>query len=119
MPILYAFAALLLILTGGNLLAQWLGLPLPGSLIGLLLLLAALIAYGRVPSGMRDTSHHLLKHLMLLFIPAVAGVMTHFDYLAREWLPFLAACVAGAAVTIIVTALTFSWMLNRRRAAKP
>ncbi len=31
----------------------------------------------------------LLRNLVLLFIPAVTGVMLHFERVGREWLPFL------------------------------
>lgn len=81
----------------------------------MLFLLAALILLGRVPAGLRNACHHLLKHLMLLFIPLVAGIMLHFSSLADEWIPFLLACVGGVAFTIAATALTFRWMLKRTR----
>ena len=79
----------------------------------MLLLLAALMAYGRVPQGMRDTCHHVLKHLMLLFIPPTAGIMLYFGPLEREWIPFLMACIVAAVLTIVVTGLTLRWMLRR------
>ncbi|RTZ48279.1 CidA/LrgA family protein [Candidimonas sp. SYP-B2681] len=100
----------------GELIARVTGLPLPGPLIGMLLLLLALIVHGRVPIGMRDTCHHSLKHLMLLFIPLVAGIMMYFDRLAHEWIPFLVACMGGVALTMVITAVTFRWVLNRSRA---
>jgi holin-like protein len=37
----------------------------------------------------------------------------HFGRVAHEWLPFLAAGIGGAAVTLVVTALTLRWMLRR------
>ena len=107
-----AFAALLVFQLAGETLAQALGLPVPGPLVGMLLLFAALLVYGRLPEGLREASGALLRNLMLLFIPAVAGVMLHFDRVAREWLPFMAACVLGAAVTLAVTALTLRLMLR-------
>lgn len=119
MPVLLALAVLFLMQIAGEALARLTGLPLPGPLIGMLLMLAALMAYGRVPAGLRDACHHMLKHLMLLFIPAVAGVMGYFGTLEREWIPFLLACVAGVALTIVVTALTFRWMLKRAGASGP
>ena len=54
----------------------------------------------------------LLRHLMLLFIPAVTGVMMYFDRIAQEWLPFMASCLLGAALTMVATALTLRWMLR-------
>src|SRR3546814_10008263 len=116
MPILFAITILFMMQAAGEVLARLTGLPLPGPLIGMLLMLAALMAYGRVPAALRDACHHMLKHLMLLFIPAVAGIMVYFGTLEREWIPFLLACVAGVALTLAVTELTFSWMLKRAKA---
>lgn len=97
----------------GEGLVFWLHLPLPGPLLGMLILAGWLIWRGSVPEGLRQASGGLLQHLMLLFIPAVAGVMMHFGRVAHEWLPFLAAGIGGAAVTLVVTALTLRWMLRR------
>jgi len=40
-------------------------------------------------------------------------VMLHFDRIAREWLPFLVACIAGAAITLVVTAWTLRRLLHK------
>lgn len=113
MPVLYAIAVLFVMQLLGEVLVRLFGLPLPGPLVGLVLLFGLLMVRGGVPKGLHDTTHHLLAHLMLLFIPLIAGVMLHFDRIAQEWLPFLLACIAGAAITVVVTALTFRWMLRR------
>lgn len=115
---LYAIAALFFLQLLGEFLVQALGLALPGPLIGMLILFAALIAHGRVPDALQQTSQGLLQHMMLLFIPAVTGVMMHFGRVAQEWLPFLLACVGGAAVTLAVTALTLRWMLRLAKVAE-
>lgn len=110
---LYALTALIAFQLLGELLVQCLGLPLPGALAGMLLLLAALLMLGRVPQALEQVADGLLRNMMLLFIPAIAGVMLHFDRIAREWLPFLAACVAGAAITLVVTAWTLRRLLHK------
>jgi holin-like protein len=107
-----AFALLLVFQLVGEVAAQSLQLPVPGPLIGMLLLFAALLARGRLSDELRETAGSMLRHLMLLFIPAVTGVMMYFDRIAREGLPFLAACILGAAVTLVATALTLQWMLR-------
>ena len=109
---LYAITTLFLCQLAGELLVQWLGLPIPGPLIGMLLLFVALLVRGRVPEALGETAGHLLRNLMLLFIPAVTGVMLHFERVGREWLPFLAAGIVGAAFTMTVTALTLRWMIR-------
>lgn len=113
MAVLYAFLALLVLQWVGEVLVQAFGLPLPGALVGALLLLVGLLLLGRLPKALEQTSGALLQNLMLLFIPIVAGVMLHFERIASEWLPFLASGIGGAVLTLLVTAAVFRWMLQR------
>ena len=69
----------------GEVAARALGLPLPGPVLGLLLLLVLLIVRGGPDKDMRATSGVLLRHLSLLFVPAGVGVMTQWDALRRDW----------------------------------
>lgn len=112
-PMLQAFALLLLCQLAGDAFARVSGLPLPGAVVGLVLLLAGLLALGRVPQGLGRCADGLLPHMMLLFMPSVAGVMLHFERVAREWQPFLIASVAGTVITLAVTAVTLRWLLRR------
>ena len=111
---IHAIATLLLCQLLGEFVVHALGLPLPGALVGMLILFAGLMVHGRVPDALARAGGTLLQHLMLLLVPSVAGVMLHFGRIAGEWRPFLVACVVGAAVTLVVTATTFRWMLGRR-----
>jgi|TARA_R110000851_G_scaffold332391_1_gene508472 putative effector of murein hydrolase LrgA (UPF0299 family) len=113
MPVLYAVAALLVMQLAGEWIVRVVGLPVPGALVGLLLLFVTLLLMGRLPAGLRQTADHVLPHLMFLFIPAVAGVTLHFERLQQEWLPFVLACTLGTAITVAVTAATFCWVLKR------
>jgi len=109
---IYAIAALFVCQLLGEIIVQSVGLRLPGPLVGMVLLFLGLVLHGRVPEKLNSTVGKLLRHMMLFFIPLVAGVMMHAERMAAEWLPFMAACIVGAAVTLIVTALTFEWMLK-------
>jgi len=110
---LYAIAALLFCQLVGEVLVFLLGIPLPGPLAGMLVMLAGLCVIGRLPEKLRTTSNGLLGHLMLWLIPTVAGVMTQYDAISRDWLPFIAACVGATALTLVVSAATFRFMLAR------
>lgn len=112
---LYALAALLAFQLVGEAIVRYFQLPFPGALLGALLLLAGLLLYGRLPHALEQTAQTLLQNMMLLFIPTIAGVMLHFDRIAKEWQPFLIAGIAGAAITFLVTAITFQWMLAREK----
>jgi putative effector of murein hydrolase LrgA (UPF0299 family) len=114
---LYAVTALLVCQLIGECIVQSTGLPLPGPLVGMMLLFIGLVFHGRVPAVLDQTSGKLFRHMMLFFTPIVVGVMMHVDHVAAEWLPFLVACLVGSAVTLVVTALSLQWMLKRRRAA--
>ena len=113
---LYALATLFAFNLLGELLVRVSGLPLPGALVGTLMLLIGLLFYKRLPKPLEDTASVLLQNMMLLFIPVIAGVMLEFDHLRREWLPFVLSCVVGAAITFTATALTFRFFLQRERA---
>jgi putative effector of murein hydrolase LrgA (UPF0299 family) len=114
---LHSFALLLVFQLVGEVAARYLGLPVPGPLIGMLLLFGALLVRGGLPPALGEAAASLLRHLMLLFIPAVTGVMMYFDRIAREWLPLLAACLLGVIVTMAVTAFVLGWMLRVTGAA--
>lgn len=108
---LYALAALFAFQLVGEAIVRYFQLPFPGALLGALLLLVGLLLRGKLPQALEQTAQTLLQNMMLLFIPTIAGVMLHFDRIAKEWQPFLVAGVAGAAITFAVTALTFKWMM--------
>jgi holin-like protein len=109
---LYAFAGLLVLQLIGEALAQSLSLPLPGPLIGMLLLFGFLLQRGSVPAALQECTNGLLRNLMLLFIPAVTGVMLYFERVGQEWHAIFGASIAGAAVTMVVTVFTLRLMLR-------
>lgn len=104
---LKAAGILLVFQLAGEFLARILGLPLPGPVLGMALLLAALLAVKRVPDWLEGTSDNLLRHLSLLFVPASVGLMQYFDRIGAEWLPIVVALVASTLIGIAASALAF------------
>lgn len=98
----------------GEVAVQILALPVPGPVVGMLLLFLTLLARGAAPEPLRATCQTLLAHLSLLFVPAGVGVMLHFKRLGAEWLPIAVALVASTVICIGVTALVMQWLLRRR-----
>lgn len=105
MAFINGLCVLLLYQLAGELLARYFDLPVPGPVVGMLLLLATLVAGRRVPGSLDAASSALLGHLSLLFVPAGVGVMVHFDLIADEWLPILTALVASTLVSLALSAL--------------
>jgi holin-like protein len=103
----------------GEVAVQILGLPVPGPVVGMLLLFLTLLARGAAPEWLRVTCQTLLSHLSLLFVPAGVGVMLHFKRLGAEWLPIALALVASTVICIGVTALVMQWLMRRQRSDRP
>ena len=99
------FATLLVFQTLGEGLAYALSLPVPGPVIGMVLLFVYLLLNRDAIHTLAPTSIALLRHLSLLFVPAGVGIMVHFQRVATEWLPIAAALLASTVVSIMVTAL--------------
>ena len=95
---------LLVFQSSGELLARSLGLPLPGPVIGMVLLVWAL-RWPAVQQPVSGTAQFLLSHLSLLFIPVGVGVMTHLSLVSHYGARMLAVVVLSTLVGLGVTAL--------------
>jgi holin-like protein len=102
-----AFSLFVLCQLIGEVLARLVHLPVPGPVIGLVLLLCYLAGRGHVPDGVQATARGLLTHLSLLFVPAGTGVILHLQRLKSEWLPIMLALVVGTLLTLVVTVGVF------------
>lgn len=107
---LAAITLLLLFQLAGEAIALFFALPVPGPVIGMGLLFAALALRGGPSTALRGTAQNLLQHLSLLFVPAGVGVMLHIQRIADEWLPIVVALVASTFAAILVTALVLRWL---------
>lgn len=85
-----------------------LGLPVPGPVLGMILLFLTLLMRGGTGRAVDSASSALLSHLSLLFVPAGVGLMVHFDRITDEWLPISVALVVGTLVTMAATAAIMS-----------
>ncbi|MBS1161885.1 MAG: LrgA [Proteobacteria bacterium] len=102
---LAALTQLLIFQLIGEVIARALELPVPGPVIGMLLLFLALGLRGGPEHELQTTSQNLLQHLSLLFVPAGTGVMVHLHRIADEWLALLVSLLVSTLATLLVTAL--------------
>lgn len=100
-----ALSRVLLWLALGEALARGAGLPVPGPVVGLLLLYADLACAGGVPQPLAELADGGLRHLAVVFVPAGVAVTAHLDLLREDLLPILAAVVGGTLVTVALTAV--------------
>ncbi len=102
---LHALTAILCCQLVGEVVVAFTGLPVPGPVVGMVLLFLGLLVLGKVPTGLAQVGDGLLQNLSLLFVPAGVGVMLHLSTLREEAVPLTLALVISAAVGLVVTAL--------------
>ncbi len=93
----------------GEITARFLNIPLPGPVLGLVLLLGLLIWRGGPNAEMEATGGWLLRHFGLLFVPAGVGVITQLDVIGDNWLPLLVAIPVSTFLGLAVT----GWLMQR------
>ena len=103
----------------GEVLAHLIALPVPGPVIGLLLLFLSLWVKGSIPGTLRATSNGLLQHLSLLFVPAGTGIMVHLARVSGELLPIIVAVLASTALAIAAAALVMQALIRRSSGRGP
>ncbi len=111
-PAAPSFLAAVSILLGaqlaGETLSRLLQVPLPGPVIGMILLVTGFVAFPPLANLVRPLASGILGHLSLLFVPAGVGVVGHLGLLGREGWPLALAIVLSTALAIVVGALTFT-----------
>lgn len=108
--VLFAFLAI------GELIVWLTDIPIPSSIIGMLLLTAALKIKVIKLHWVSNISDFLVKNLGFFFVPAGVALMLHFDLIKSQWLPIVGASLLS---TIIVLAIT-GWVhqLTRKYASR-
>jgi holin-like protein len=106
---LRGFAILLLFQLAGEVIARVGDLPVPGPVVGMVLLLAALQLRLPAEGGLREGSGAVLGWLSLLFVPAGVGIIRHLHRLSEEWPALAASLLVSTAATLAVTA----WVAQR------
>lgn len=97
----------------GELLSLWLDLPLPGSVVGMVLMLIGL-RFGLIQlQWVTDATSLLLSNLTMLFVPAGVGVMVYFDLIEQQWLPLLVATVVSTLAVLATTGLTSKFLSKK------
>ena len=108
-----ALTILLCCQLAGEAAARLFSLPIPGPVLGMLLLFLVLVARASVLEKVRESALALLRWLTLLFVPAGVGLMRHAGRLRAELLAIGVAVLVSTALTIAVTALVFQLAARR------
>jgi holin-like protein len=115
-PVLIAaqIGALYALNRAGHWLADTLALPLPGNLVGMLLLFALLLTGAVKLQWIESGASLLIRHLAFFFVPIAVGLLAYTDLLASDGWWLLAALLLSAALGIYLCGAC-AQLLNRWR----
>jgi len=88
----------------GEVTVRWLGLPVPGPVLAMIMLFVCLVIKGSTPASLQSSANTILSHLSLLFIPAGVGIMVHVERLQNEWLSISVAVLLSTIITLVFSA---------------
>ncbi len=103
---LSSIALILAFQVAGEIISRATGIPVPGPVIGMILMLLAFFVKDDLIDRIRPTGGVLLTNLSLLFVPAGVGVMRYTDLFLREGLAIGAVLVLSTIIAMLVTAYT-------------
>jgi len=108
---LLGFAILLAALFLGDLAARF--LPVPGSLIGMVLLFVFLtFHHGAAARAVTVSGDFFLKYLAFFFVPAGVGVIVHATDLGAHWFAVAASLLISSALSLIATAYVMKLLVS-------
>lgn len=105
-----------LFLLGGQL-ATWLGWPIPGGVMGLVLLLLLFASGVLKPAMLQLGAGWLMAEMLLFFIPALMSLLDYGALIRDEGWRILLVIAVSTLMVMVVTALTVElvcrWRLRR------
>ena len=88
--------------------ARALHLPVPGPVLGMVLMVAGLTFSPRLVALVRPVAQGILTNLLILFVPAGVGAAGHLTTLGASTLPVVLAVVVSTVLAIAAGAMTFA-----------
>lgn len=88
----------------GELISRLSVLPVPGPVIGMVLMLLSFLVKDNLINRVRPSAGVLLANLSLLFVPAGVGIMRHGQRFLNEGVAIMIALVVSTVIAMIVTA---------------
>ena len=113
MKLLRQFGIILSIFLIGEVLNKVCHIPIPGNILGMILLFILLSLNIIKVESIKEISDFLLNHLAFLFIPPGVALISSLNTLSSIWLSFLFITIFTTAIVMSVTGLTVQKIMKR------
>jgi holin-like protein len=100
---------LLVLLVLGEAIRSWIAIPVPSSIIGMILLLICFIILKKVPKDIEVSASKLAPLLPLFIIPISAGLITQVDIIRTYGFKLFIILTISLIPGAIITALIIKW----------
>lgn len=110
MNIIRALLIILGCLAVGEIVVLLLDIKLPGSIIGMGVLFAALQSGHVKLEWIKPLADALMANLTLFLVPPCVAIISYLDVLAADWFSILAATVLSTVCVLIVTGKVHEWI---------
>jgi len=98
----------------GEFLNRVVGVPVPGNILGMVILLVLLCSKIIKPEQISSVSSFFLNHLALFFLPPSVAIMAVGDDILSQWPLLLILCIALTLITMAATGLTTQILIGRQ-----
>ena len=98
----------------GELVSKLLHLPIPGNIIGMILLFLLLTSNIVKVEKVEPLANFFLDHLAFFFIPASVGLMTSFADLKSSLFKIILLCIITTIIVLSATALTVEFICKKK-----
>lgn len=115
MRVLLQLALILGICYAGDLIHDYTGIPVPGNILGMLILLLLLCLKIVKLDQIREVSDFFLKRLSFFFLPPAIGLMLVGDDVKSQWPLLLFLCIVITIVTMVTTGWTVQLLSKKNK----
>ena len=98
----------------GEIISKGLNLPIPGNIIGMILLFILLSTNVLKVEKVENLANFFLDHLAFFFIPAAVGLMTSFASLKGSIFKIILLCILTTIIVISVKSVTVEFICKRK-----
>lgn len=113
MNLVKQFMTLFLVLFLGDIVAYVLKIPIPGNILGMLLLTIGLMKGFVQLKDVEEAGKILLDHLPIFFIPASVGIMLYFDLIRSQLAGILIPTILSIIIGLYVTGKVVDFFVKK------
>lgn len=99
----------------GEFLSTSLHLPIPGNILGMIILFVLLCTKVVKVENISNVTNFLLEHLAFFFIPAGVGLMASMGIIKSTWWQLLVVCLSTTVIIIGTTGIVVQAISKRAK----